>query len=145
MRYAASTMVLVFAALVLAGGQSYAQVGPPGNDAFWVDGSLYRTVGTPTSLPDRGPKDGIYVFANLDGQTPVAEAKPGDRDYNGGRWQVTVLEFTPAGLAVHDANNDGIADFELMSWEEVQQHMGLGHLQVAQQGPSFVCPVIPQH
>ena len=144
MRYAAIIMVFALVALFAAAGQSYAQVGPPAPNAFWVDGSLYRTVGTPTSLPNHGPKDGIYVFANLDGQHPVAEAKPGDRDYNGGRWQVTVLEFTQAGLDVHDANHDGIADFELMSWEEVQQHMGLGHLQVAMQGPSFVCPVIPQ-
>jgi hypothetical protein len=144
MRYAAFATILALAVLLTVSGQSYAQVGPPAADAFWVDGSLYATVGTPTSLPDRGPKDGIYVFANLNGQRPVAESKPGDRDYNGGRWQVTVLEFTQQGLAVHDANNDGIADFELQSWEMVQQHMGLGHLQVAMQGPSFVCPVIKQ-
>lgn len=134
----ALAVTLVFGQMVIAG------VGPPAPDAFWVDGALYATVGTPSNLPDHGPKDGIYVFTNLNGQRPVAEAKPGDHDYNGGRWQVTLLEFTPQGLAVHDADGDGNADFELTSWEMVQQHMGLGHLVVAGQGPSFVCPVIKQ-
>jgi hypothetical protein len=98
---------------------------------------------TPTALPDRGPKDGIFAFTNLDGQRSVAEAKPGDRDYNGGRWQVILLAFTEEGLEVHDADSDGMADFELMSWEEVVAHIQLGHLTVIGYGPSFVCPVIP--
>jgi hypothetical protein len=142
MKYAAFASAFVFAVSLTFGQMAIAGVGPPAPDAFWVDGSLYATVGTPTNLPNHGPKDGIYVFTNLDGQRPVAEAKPGDHDYNGGRWQVTLLEFTEQGLDVHDANDDGMADFELMSWEMVQEHMGLGHLQVAGQGPSFVCPVI---
>jgi hypothetical protein len=145
MKYAALASILALASLIILGGQVNAQVGPPAPDAFWVDGALYATVGTPTNLPDRGPKDGIYVFSNLNGQHPVAEAKPGDRDYNGGRWQVTVLEFTQQGLDVHDPDHDGVANFELTSWEMVQQHIGLGHLQVAMPGPSFVCPVIRQH
>jgi hypothetical protein len=142
MKYAAFASAFVFAVSLISGQMAMAGVGPPAPDAFWVDGSLYATVGTPANLPDRGPKDGIYVFTNLDGQRPVAEAKPGDHDYNGGRWQVTLLEFTQQGLDAHDADNDGMADFELQSWEMVQQHLGLGHLQVAGQGPSFVCPVI---
>jgi len=139
------TAIAILAVAAFFSSQAFAQVGPPAPNAFWVDGSMYATVGTPTNLPPHGPKDGIYVFTNLNGQRPVAEAKPGDRDYNGGRWQVTLLEFTPEGLNVHDANHDGNADFELTSWEAVQQHIGLGHLQIAGQGPSFVCPVIKQH
>jgi hypothetical protein len=142
MRHATLASIFVLAATLALGPLVHAGVGPPAPNAFWVDGSLYATVGTPTDLPDRGPKDGIYVFTNLNGQRPVAEAKPGDRDYNGGRWQVTLIEFTQQGLDAHDADNDGVADFELQSWEMVQQHMGLGHLAMAGQGPSFVCPVI---
>ena len=124
------------------------KLGPPAPDSFWVDNQLYRTIGTPTTLPDHGPKDGLYVFQSfadggLDGQTPVAEAKPGDRDYNGGRWQVTVLTFTPSGRAVHDPDGDGVVNFELQNWEAVHQHLNvLGHLAVVGPGPSFVCPVI---
>jgi hypothetical protein len=114
----------------------------PENNAFWVDGMLFRTVGTPTSLSDRGPKDGIFVFNGLNGQTPVAEAKPGDKDYNGGRWQVYILSFTEAGRVAHDGDGDGLVDFQLASWEMVNDHIGLGHLEMAGMGPSFVCPVI---
>ena len=122
-----------------------AQSGPPVPDAIWVDDVLYGTIVTPNSLPPHGPKDGIYAFTNLDGQRSVGEARPGDRDYNGGRWQVILLAFTESGLDIHDANNDGVADFELTNWEQVQNHIGLGHLEVTGQGPSFSCPLKPQH
>jgi hypothetical protein len=127
----------VMAAVAVAG------VGPPAVDAFWVDGALYRTVATPSMLPDHGPKDGIFVFNNLDGQRGVAEAKPGDRDYNGGRWQVYVLAFTEDGLDYYDADHDGVMDTELTSWEDVESAIDMGYLEQVALGPSFVCPVIP--
>jgi hypothetical protein len=142
MRHATLASIFVLAATLAFGPLVHAGVGPPAPNSFWVDGSMYATVGTPTSLPNHGPKDGIYVFTNLDGQKPVAEAKPGDHDYNGGRWQVTLLEYTEEGLNHFDADDDGVADFELTSWEMVQDSMGMGYLVVAGQGPSFVCPVI---
>lgn len=135
-------LVLTVAVVGLVGA---AGVGPPAPDAFYVDDELYRTVGTPTDLPDHGPKDGIYVFQGLDGQTPVAEAKPGDQDYNGGRWQVIVLRFTESGKAAHDPDNDGMVNFQLTNWEQVGTHIkDLGHLEVVSLGRSFVCPVIEQ-
>ena len=115
--------------------------GPPAGN-FWVDGIAFRTVVTPSKLPNQGPKDGLYVFEGLVGQNPVSESKPGDSDYNGGRWQVYVLEFTEEGKVIHDADNNGVADFELTSWEMVQHHIGLGHLTQVAMGPSFVCPLI---
>jgi hypothetical protein len=127
----------VMAIVALAGN------GPPAQDAIWADDMLYRTVDTGNRLPDHGPKDGLYVFDNLDGQRAVAESKPGDQDYNGGRWQVYVLEFTEEGLDVHDPDGDGIANFELTSWEQVEEHIGLGHLEQVMMGPSFTCPLIP--
>ena len=127
-------LAFVTASLALAGG--------PPHGTIWADGYAFKTIGTKSSFKDVGPKDGIFVFDNLDGQNPVAEAKPGDRDYNGGRWQVYVLSFTEAGLAIHDADDDGVADFELMSWEMVQNHISLGHLEMVGLGPSFECPLI---
>jgi hypothetical protein len=117
-----------------------AQVGPPGG-TIWADGIAFQTVATPSMLPNKGPKDGIFAFNGLEGQASVAEAKPGDRDYNGGRWQVYVLTFTEEGLAAHDADQDGVADFQLTDWETVQQHINLGHFTMSM-GPSFVCPMI---
>ena len=125
----------------VAFGLSATAGGPPGG-AFWVDGMVFKTVVTPTNLPNKGPKDGLYVFEGLGGQNPVAEAKPGDKDYNGGRWQGYVLEFTEEGIAAHDPDGDGMANFQLMSWEMVQHHLGLGHLEQIAMGPSFVCPMI---
>jgi hypothetical protein len=122
-------------------------LGPP-HAGFWIDDSIYYTIGTPTAdLPDKGPTDGLYVFlgeedGGLDGQTPVGESKPGDTDFNGGRWEVTVLTFTDEGKAVHDPDDDGEVNFELTNWEQVQHHIGLGHLAVVGPGPRFECPVI---
>jgi hypothetical protein len=121
---------------------SSATAGGPPAGAFWVDGMTYRTVVTPAQLPNKGPKDGLYIIEGLGGQNPVAEAKPGDRDYNGGRWQVYVLAFTDDGIAVHDPDGDGAANFQLMSWEMVNHHISLGHLEQVAMGPSFVCPMI---
>ncbi len=126
------------------GGITIAQAGPPAPNSFYVDDILYRTVGTPAELPDEGPKDGLYVFQNLSGQTPVAEAKPGDQDYNGGRWVVSVLAFTEEGEGMHDLDGDGVVNFELTYWEQVNHHISLGHLEKVADGPSFVCPVIKQ-
>ena len=112
--------------------------GPP-HPGFYVDGEAYRTVGTPTDLPDKGPKDGIYAFPEdwkEKGQDlNVAEAKPGDQDYNGGRWEVFAVTL-------------GDCDFEdlelpLTSWEEVQALIDSGCLEVEGPVKTFECPVIP--
>jgi hypothetical protein len=111
---AASTVVLaVFAlgGLVLAAPAQAGVSGP----AFWIDGSLYRTVATPTDLVDTGAPastyDAIYSFAGA--QLNVAEAKPGDTDFNGGRWAVHELAFPSgyaAALASGDDNGNGVID-----------------------------------
>ena len=140
-RMIALTAVLIVAGSLTAYGQG---LGPP-HDAFYVDGEIYRTVGTPTDLPVEGPFDGLYGFSGLEGQTPVAESAPGDQDYNGGRWARRILEFTEDGIAVHDPDGDGMVNFELTSWEEVEHHIGLGHLEVTPGVKYFECPVIPKN
>jgi hypothetical protein len=130
--------------MICAGTASFILAGGPPGGNFWADGTVYSTVVTPANLPDQGPKDGLYVFDGLMGQNPVSESKPGDMDYNGGRWQVYVLEFTDEGKAAHDPDGDGYVNFQLMSWEMVQDHIGLGHLTLVAMGPTFVCPLIKQ-
>lgn len=88
-------LLLVTSAAILAvavGAGSAAAGGPPGV-GFYVDDALYRTVGTPTDFSATGAPahsfDTIYALGN--DLMNVAESKPGDRDYNGGRWVVVPI------------------------------------------------------
>src|SRR6266581_4486578 len=75
---AAGAVALLLAGVALAGG-SGGVTGP----AFYVDGQLYRTVGTPTDLSGTGAPESsfevIYSFGDL--QPNVATAAPGDPGY----------------------------------------------------------------
>ena len=108
---------------------------------------LYGTVVTPTSFKNPPPRstDIIYSFGmnELQGQRSVSEAAPGDRDYNGGRWLVHFAFFTTLGESIHDADGDGIVDFELTNAEEVLAHEALGHLEIVDGNFYFVCPLLP--
>ena len=109
-----------FAALITAGGAAMA-FGPTASaagvsgPAIYVDHVLYRTVATPTDLSGTGAPahswDTIYNFFGA--QPSVATAAPGDRGYNGGRWQVHKVS-TPDGydaaLAAGDLDGNGVLD-----------------------------------
>jgi len=124
---------------------SAAAVGSGGvtGPAFFVDGDLYRTVGTPTDLSGTGAPahsfDTIYAFGGL--QPNVATAAPGDHGYNGGRWQVEVLAF-PMGYAAAVTAADTNASGDIDSDEELHRAFAAGKAYVSGNGPSFVCPVI---
>ena len=62
--------------------------------AIWGDCEGFRTVGTPTSFkPTAGNFDELYNGAHfMDGLGAVSESKPGDKDFNGGRWHVNTLK-----------------------------------------------------
>jgi len=116
-------------------------------DAIWAHGELYDTVVTPTSFvaPPARSTDIIYSFmmSGLSGQRSVAEAAPGDPDFNGGRWNVQVATFTPQGVLAHDADGDGMVDFELTTAEDVLEHEALGHLVINAANFYFECPLLP--
>lgn len=112
--------------------------------AFYVDGTLYRTVATPTDLAHTGAPDStfdaIYAFSGY--QRNVAEAAPGDTDYNGGRWQVHALAFPagyPAALSTGDANGNGVLD----STDELDLALAAGHAVDTGVVRTFVCTVNP--
>ena len=138
------TVMMILAVGSLASAQGATVIA---EDAIWADGELYGTVVTPTSFknPPQRSTDIIYSFAmnELQGQRSVSEAAPGDRDYNGGRWSVHFAFFTPLGESVHDGDNDGIVDFELVSAEEVLAHAALGHIEIVKANFYFVCPLLP--
>jgi hypothetical protein len=66
------------------------KVGPPAG-MIYANDVLFKTVGTPTELPDRGQFDALYQLG--DGFAAVAEAGPGDRGFNGGCWEVHEVTF----------------------------------------------------
>lgn len=65
-----------------------------GRGMIWADGYLYGTIATPATFKgDKGPYDELYVSPGFkDGIGAISEAKPGDQDFNGGRWHVNALK-----------------------------------------------------
>ena len=117
-------------------------------EAIWGHGQLYDTVITPATFvsPPEHSTDMIYSFdmSGLMGQRAVADAAPGDRDYNGGRWSVQVAVFTDLGKEVHDTDDDGYVDAELTSADQVMMMVDLGHIEVFPANFYFECPMLPR-
>ena len=125
------------AALLISVAASTVAAGGPPSLAFYVDDVRYRTVGTPTDFSNTGAPawsfDEIYALGS--GLVNVAEAKPGDRDYNGGRWMVLPITWAA-----------GVTPTQLTSAEEVHAWADAGLLTIASTSvKQFECPVIPAH
>jgi hypothetical protein len=122
----ARTALLAVPALTGLALVAPAQAGVSG-PAFWIDGELYRTVATPTDLSGTGAPSGTYdaIYSFAGNQRNVAEAKPGDTDFNGGRWQVHELAF-PSGYAAALASGDVNGNGQIDSTDELQRAFGDG-------------------
>ncbi len=142
-RLATMAIVSVAATGAAVGAAAPASAGV-GGPAFYVDGDLYRTVGTPTDLSGTmAPAqswDVIYEFFGA--QLNVAEAAPGDPGYNGGRWQVHGLAF-PSGYAAAVADGDTDGDGVLDSTAEVSAALATGSAVDTGVVKQFECPAIP--
>jgi hypothetical protein len=117
--------------------------------AVWADGELFDTIITPASfqMPPEGSTDVIYSFmmSGLEGQASVADASPGNPDYNGGRWDVHMAVFTEAGLEFFDPDGDGQTNLVLTSADEVHQYATMGYIAIHQANFYFECPLLPRH
>ena len=125
----AALLVTVAASAVAAGG--------PPSLSFYVDDVRYRTVGTPTDFSGTGAPASTYdkIYALGDGLINVAEAKPGDRDFNGGRWMVLPITWSA-----------GVTPVQLTNAEDVEAWADLGLLTIATTpARQFLCPVIPDN
>ena len=140
-------MVLVF----ITATSALANPGKPNfMPSLYGDGEVWGTKGT-TALPAPNDHnlhsfDVLYVITNSNnpvGQLPVAEAAPGNPDYNGGRWFTHAVEWTAAGFMDH-----GIVPV-LTSEADIEDHEELGHLVITPgsfpNGPPvyFQCPLLP--
>lgn len=96
----------------------------------WVDGERFNGVVTPATFdPASDPFDELYTGGNgfLDGVPLISESKPGDQDYNGGRWHLNVLreDVDPDKYA----EADRVEDLDLNDFEST--------------GTYFECPLLP--
>ena len=142
-------LVMLVGALALAAVPSVASAqgaGGVGDPAFYVNGTVYRTVATPTDLSKTDAPahsfDTIYDFGGA--QLNVATAAPGDGGYHGGRWRVHALSFNStyaAAVAAHDADGDGVLDTNAEVGAALADPSASG---ITDTGivKSFVCPVI---
>jgi len=123
------------AVFVLTLGVSSVAAGGPPSLAFYVDGTRYRTLGTPTDFSDTGAPASTFddIYALGSDLINVAEAKPGDTDFNGGRWMVLPVTWAA-----------DVTPVQLTSAEEVQAYADAGMLTIASSPVrQFLCPVIP--
>lgn len=109
----------VLATPAMTAGRS---LGPPGGTIYAFD-QAYRTIATPTSLPNRGPFDTIYVFPDCASCASVSDAAPGSTNYNGGRWMVVEAH----GITMQLTNAEDVVD-QATALEDT--------------GTRFVCPLI---
>jgi hypothetical protein len=131
-----ATAVTSAALLVTVAASAVAAGGPP-SLSFYVDDVRYRTVGTPTDFSGTGAPASTYdkIYALGDGLINVAEAKPGDTDFNGGRWMVLPITWA-----------EGVTPVQLTNAEDVEAWADAGLLTIATTpAKQFLCPVIPDN
>src|ERR687887_2475701 len=141
-RFGLAAIAALVAAFALAGAAMANGSGGVTGPSFYVDGQLYRTVGTPTDLSNTGGPvssfDTIYDFGGL--QSNVATAAPGDPGYNGGPRRGHGLQFANYAAAVAAFDTNGSGNFD--SDEEINAALGAGAATDIGIVKSFVCPVI---
>ena len=123
--------VVMFA--VLQSGLVEAKVG---RVMVWVDGEVFASVVTPANFnPQSDPFDELYAlsappgeFLFADGVPLISDSKPGDQDYNGGRWHLNVLN---AGVDPDKyMNATGVGDLDLDDFDSTTVY--------------FECPLLPR-
>jgi hypothetical protein len=134
----------VAALLVVVGVATAGGAGGVTGPSFYVNGQLYRTVGTPTDLSRTGAPDSsfdtIYQFFGVQPYN-VATAAPGDTGFNGGRWRVHGLTLANYSAAVAQFDANGSGDFD--SAQEVRAAIAGGAATDIGIVKSFECPVLP--
>ncbi len=96
----------------------------------WADCNLYASVVTPATFKaTSGSFDQLYAGGSFkDGIGLISESKPGDHDYNGGRWRLNLLK--PDVPADKYASACSAEDLDLNDFEA--------------QDVYFECPLLPR-
>ena len=118
--------------------------GPNPRPQTWVDGELFAGVVTPAEFdPASDPFDELYTLGMVDGVPRgsfrggaplISESKPGDQDYNGGRWHLNVLKASVPASKYANANGvenlAGVEGLDLNDFESTPNY--------------FECPLLPR-
>lgn len=143
---------LLIMALAAVGAASANPGQPNFTPQLYADDAVWGTKGA-AALPAPNENnmqsfDKLFVIVDEDGpiQMPVAEAAPGNTNYNGGRWATQTVRWTEAGIEAH-----GFPLPVLTSYDDVMLHHGLGHLEIVSGSPDpvngppdyFECPLLP--
>ena len=103
-----------------------------GRTNVWADCQLYASVVTPANFdPNSDPFDQLYAadFTSFKDEIGlISESKPGDQDYNGGRWHLNVLKSTVDPDKYINACS--VEELDLNDFEATQNY--------------FECPLLPR-
>jgi hypothetical protein len=126
--------VLATLGLTLSVAAGSVSAGGPPSVGFYVDGDLYRTIGTPTDFTGTGAPAGSYeaIYALGSGLLNVAEAGPGQPGFKGGRWMVLPVTWAEGIEPVQLTSNEQVAEYAANGW------ITIGTTPVKM----FECPVI---
>lgn len=130
--------LLTITALIL-GSTVFAKNDKRANDLIWANDLLYDTV-FPGAEFKGGPEhsfDILYMFDESLGLQPVSDAAPGDRNYNGGRWWVHMVELTDLGCLMHDNG-----DMMITSADELLECEQMGYVVIHPTETFFSCPLV---
>jgi hypothetical protein len=110
---------------------------PNFGEGVYGDGQAWGTKGT-TTLPAPNGKnnqsfDKLFLITDgAEGQLPVAEAAPGNPNYNGGRWWAQKVTW-----------DENVTPVLLTSYAEIMEHANNGDLSIEDAGSYFQCPLLP--
>jgi len=122
-------IILVFSLIFLVRMMASTQALPRPDS--WADCQRFDGVVAPNALPVQGNFDKLYMMPGhsfKDGVPLISESKPGDADYNGGRWHLYVLKAgVNAGIY---ANACRVEHLVLSDFDATDKY--------------FTCPLLPR-
>jgi|GEM_PF-4660466 len=99
-----------------------------GRTQVWADGELFNSVVTPATFkPESTPFDTLYTADFAGDVAHISDAKPGDQDYNGGRWHHLVLKDGVDADKYSDVSSD--TELEISDFNATDMY--------------FECPLLP--
>jgi hypothetical protein len=128
-----TVVALAFSLLAVTAAPALAQARP--RPTTWVDGEQFAGVVTPATFdPESDPFDELYAACGdegggfKNGAPLISESKPGDQDYNGGRWHKNVVRDSVACDKYNGASS--VEDLDLSDFMSTDEY--------------FECPLLPR-